>query len=147
MAHGALVTSGNLMALAPTRTRLMLVDDDVEQLYLRACVVTAHGYEVIATPDPFLAIRLAAKEKVDLAILDYEMPAMNGCTLADKLREMTPALKIALYSGVVAIPENDIQKVDLFISKADGISELLRHLPELLIHDCRSITSTPRWRL
>jgi CheY-like chemotaxis protein len=147
MAHEALVTSGNLMAPAPTGTRLMLVDDDVEQLYLRACVVTAHGYEVIATPDPFLAIRLAAKEKVDLAILDYEMPGMNGCTLADKLRETTPALKIALYSGAVAIPENDIQKVDLFISKADGIFELLCRLSELLKHDCQSMTSTPRWRL
>jgi two-component system KDP operon response regulator KdpE len=125
----------------------MLVDDDVEQLYLRACVATAHGYEVIATPDPFLAIRLGAKEKFDLAILDYEMPGMNGCTLADKLRETAPALKIALYSGVVAIPENDIQKVDLFISKADGIFDLLCRLSELLKHDCQSITSTPRWRL
>ena len=113
----------------------MLVDDEVEQLHLRACIITSHGYEVITTPDPFLAIRLAAKETLDLAVLDYEMPGMNGCILADKLRETTPALKIALYSGVVAIPENDIRKVDLFISKADGIFELLRHISELLKPD------------
>jgi CheY-like chemotaxis protein len=84
----------------------------------------------LTAPDPFLAISLAAKETLNLAVLDYEMPGMNGCVLADKLRDTKPALKIALYSGVVAIPEGDIRKVDLFISKADGIFELLRRIPE-----------------
>lgn len=106
----------------------MLVDDEVEQLHLRACVIISLGYEVITAPDPFLAIRLAARQTLDLAVLDYEMPRMNGCALADKLREITPALKIILYSGVIAIPESDIQKVDLFISKSEGIFELLRCL-------------------
>lgn len=129
------MTGGNLLALAPTRPRIMLVDDEVQQLQMRACIITSCGYEVITAPDPFLAIHLAANEALNLAVLDYEMPGMNGCMLADKLRETTPALKIALYSGVVALPENDIWKVDVFISKADGILELLRHISELLKPD------------
>jgi hypothetical protein len=28
----------------------------------------------LTAPDPFLAIRLAAKETLNLAVLDYEMP-------------------------------------------------------------------------
>jgi CheY-like chemotaxis protein len=129
------MNSGTLATLAPAPQRIMLVDDEVEQLNLRACIIISRGYEVITAPDPFLAIRLAAKETLDLAVLDYDMPGMNGCMLADKLREKTPALKIALYSGVVTIPENDIQKVDLFISKADGICELLLGISELLKPD------------
>jgi CheY-like chemotaxis protein len=135
MAHGALMTSGNCVALTPTRPRIMLVDDEVQQLHLRACIIISHGYEVITATDPSLATRLAAKQTLDLAVLDYEMPGMNGCILADKLRDTTPALKIILYSGVVAIPESDIRKVDLYISKADGILELLRHISELLKPD------------
>ena len=127
--------SGNFATPAPARPRIMLVDDEVEQLHLRACIITSRGYEVITAPDPYLAIRLAAKEILDLTVLDYEMPGMNGCILADKLRETVPALKIILYSGVVTIPENDMQKVDLCISKADGIFELLRQIAKLLKPD------------
>ena len=110
----------------------MLVDDEVEQSHLRACIIASCGYEVITAHDPFLAIRLAADEALDLAVLDYEMPGMNASMLADRLRATMPALKIALYSGMVAIPESDIGKVDLFISKAGGIFELLRCISDLL---------------
>ena len=123
-----------LSSAAPNlaRPRIMLVDDEVDQLHLRARIIASWNYEVVTAHDPFLAIRLAAEETWDVAVLDYEMPGMNGCVLADRLRETMPALKIALYSGVVAIPESDIQKVDLFISKADGIFELLRCISDLL---------------
>jgi CheY-like chemotaxis protein len=110
----------------------MLVDDEVEQSHLRACIIASCGYQVITAHEPHLAMRLAADEALDLAILDYEMPGMNGVMLADRLRATMPALKIVLYSGVVAITENDIEKVDLFISKADGIFYFLRCISDLL---------------
>jgi CheY-like chemotaxis protein len=132
MADATLRIGSSVATLELPRRRIMLVDDEVEQLHLRACIIASCGYEVITAHDPFLAIRLAADETWDLAVLDYEMPGMNGCMLADKLRATMPALKIALYSGMVAIPENDIGKVDLFVSKADGIFELLRCISDLL---------------
>ena len=104
------MTGGNLLALAPTRPRIMLVDDEVQQLQMHACIITSCGYEVITAPDPFLAIHLAANEALNLAVLDYEMPGMNGYMLADKLRETTPALKIALCSGVVALPRKRLME-------------------------------------
>ena len=132
MADGALITGLSSAAPNLARPRIMLVDDEVDQLRLRARIIASRGYEVVTAHDPFLAIRLAADETWDVAVLDYQMPGMNGCELADRLRETMPALKIALYSGVVAIPESDIQKVDLFISKADGVFELLRCISNLL---------------
>ena len=47
------MTSGNVAAVAPAQPRIMLVDDEVEQLHLRACIIASRGYEVITIPDPF----------------------------------------------------------------------------------------------
>ena len=52
-----------------------------------------------------------------------------------RVYETASSLTNILYSGVVASPESDIRKVDLYISKADGLLELLRHISELLKPD------------
>src|SRR4051812_27227570 len=89
-------------------TTLLLVDDDVQQLDLRAIVLKMSGFTVLTASSPVEAISIMAHRpanKVDVAILDYEMPGMNGCVLADYLRERDPELKIILHSGAPHIPE------------------------------------------
>jgi CheY-like chemotaxis protein len=132
MAHEPLMTTGNFTALASPQSRILLVDDDAREMNLRAHVMASQGYNVVTAMDPFLAMYLTAKGIFDLAILDYDMPGMNGCMLADSLKQTQPKLRIVLYSGVLLIPQTHMQNVDLFISKADGIFELLRRIPELL---------------
>ncbi|MCF0141875.1 MAG: response regulator, partial [Parasporobacterium sp.] len=45
-----------------------------------------HDYEVF--DDPLESIEFVKDNKVDLAILDIEMPEMSGIILADKLHEI-----------------------------------------------------------
>jgi CheY-like chemotaxis protein len=139
MAHGARITTDYFTETetAHILARIMLVDDEVQQMQLRACIMRARGYQVLTASDPFSAIGLAVEERVDLAIVDYEMPGMDGCKLADRLRKATPSLKVVLYSGAIAIPESEIRKVDMFISKAEGIFELLRGVSKLMEPECR----------
>jgi CheY-like chemotaxis protein len=132
MTHEALITAENFTALGPAQLRILLVDDDAREVNLRARVMTSRGYNIRTATDPFLAIYLATKERLDVAVLDYDMPGMNGCVLADRLKERTPSLRIALYSGVLLVPQTHMQNVNLFVSKADGVFELLRRIPELL---------------
>lgn len=68
------------------------------------------------------------KEALDVAVLDYDMPVMNGCVLANRLRATYPELKIILYSGAIDIPENEMTSVDVFVSKSDGMDALLRRI-------------------
>jgi CheY-like chemotaxis protein len=114
--------------------RILLVDDEAQGLWLRAQVMKLCGFPVVTADGPIEAISLMteeATEKIDLAILDYDMPVMNGCDLADQLRSLSPRLKIILYSGASNIPDNEMTSVDAFVSKDEGTSRLLAQIVQL----------------
>jgi CheY-like chemotaxis protein len=112
--------------------QVLLVDDECQQLELRAFRLGMSGYSVFTATGPLEALSLAGKiADLEIAILDYEMPIMNGCVLAQHLKSKFPNLRTVLYSGAVAIPSHDLEAVDTFISKSDGIPVLLHHLSTL----------------
>ena len=110
---------------------VLLVDDDVQYLELRAQVMKSCGFSVITAPGPMEAISMLAKTNaIKVAVLDYQMPVMNGCLLADRLKSMCPKLKIILHSGAVAIPESQMTNIDVFISKSDELARLIASVSE-----------------
>ncbi len=118
----------------PPTPRILLVDDELEQLWLRAQVMQSLGFLVHTADNPSDAIFMMAEEaleKVEFVVLDYNMPGINGCDLADLLKVMRPELKIILYSGATDVPRNEMTSIDIFVSKADGISALIAEVAEL----------------
>jgi DNA-binding NtrC family response regulator len=118
----------------PSTPKILLVDDELEQLLLRAQVMSLRGFPVLTADNPSDAIFMMAEETIDnieLVILDYDMPGMNGCDLADTLKLIHPELKIILYSGASDIPRNEMTSIDTFVSKADGIPTLIAEVAEL----------------
>jgi CheY-like chemotaxis protein len=108
---------------------VLMVDDERQQLELRASVLRAYGFSVVTAPGPLEALSIAARlQNLNVAIIDYEMPTMNGGRLAEHLRTTLPKLKIILYSGAVSIPSDDLDHVDIFIPKGEGVAVLLRYL-------------------
>jgi CheY-like chemotaxis protein len=91
------------------------------------------GFSVVTADDPLSAISMMSEDrvdKIDVAVLDYNMPVMNGCALADRLRSVCPELKIILYSGAINIPRTEIASVDAFIPKDEGTALLLAQIVE-----------------
>ena len=123
---------GNNFQLLRTRPRLLLVDDNVPCLELSGYIFTLAGYSVVTAAHPNRAIALAKRQRPDLAILDYALPVMDGCMLADRLRVMMPRLPVILYSGSPDIAPNDLPRVDVFVPKADGLHVLLSNVTRLL---------------
>jgi CheY-like chemotaxis protein len=120
------------------RTTLLLVDDDFANLELRALVLKMSGYTVLSATEPLEAISILQQQpegKVNVVVVDYEMPGMNGCLLADYLRERYPEIKILLHSGTVYIPENETRSIDAFVSKDDDVGRLLEEV-SLLAQSC-----------
>ena len=118
----------------PSTPRLLLVDDEIPQLLLRAQVMTLRGFPVLTAGSPGDAISIMTEEaieKVELVVLDYNMPGMNGCDLADLLKVIHPELKIILYSGATDVPRNAMTSIDVFVSKANGMSALIKEVAEL----------------
>ena len=112
--------------------KVLLVDDDCRQLELRACLLTMAGFPVLTVRGPSEALSLATEfDEFDVAVVDYEMPIMNGAALATRLKSKLPRLNVVLYSAAVAIPSSDLESVDTLISKGEGVTALLHHLWKL----------------
>ena len=111
---------------------VLLVDDEPQQLDLRAQVLKVSGFSVLTAAGAVEAISIigARAERIDVAVLDYQMPIMNGCALADHLRSCRPEVKIILHSGAVDIPRSEMTSVDVFIPKNDGIAALVKGVSE-----------------
>ncbi len=82
--------------------RILLVEDEDAVRTFGARALTNKGYEVMEADSGESALQVLAekaKGKIDLLITDVIMPNMDGPTLAHKLREATPTLKIIFISG------------------------------------------------
>lgn len=115
-------------------TNLLLVDDDIDQQEVRALILKMSGFTVLAAGSPVEAISIMAQhpvQKVDVAILDYHMPVMNGCVLAEYLKSRYPELKIILHSAALDISQSEMTSVDV-VSKSEGITPLLAQVSELV---------------
>ena len=68
-------------------TRLLLVDDEKDNLTLFKDILTGCGFVVDTYYDPVQALLAFKPDYYDLLILDYLMPQLNGIELFKRLRE------------------------------------------------------------
>jgi len=119
---------------AAIHTTVLVVNDDVRQLELHALRMELSGFSVITAVGPGEAISImneASSRRVDVAVIDYHMPVMNGCILAVYLKTRYPQMKVVLYSGAIDISEDELTSVDAFISKSEGLGSLLVTITEV----------------
>jgi CheY-like chemotaxis protein len=97
-----------------SRPRWMIVDDNQDFLSLmRAVVEEVAGADVecFQSPHAALAAFAFAPEAVDFVITDLEMPGMSGVELGERLRKLSPSLKILLATGSdILTNEESVQK-------------------------------------
>ena len=105
--------------------RVLCVDDAVTALALRARILKMNGYQVTAYSSPVQAAQMFDGREFDMAVLDYEMPAMNGSQLAEHLKTTHPELKIILYTGSGCEGKKDLRFIDVIVDKSEGVFALL----------------------
>lgn len=98
---------------------VLCVDDDAAILELLEDVLTACGIRAICTSDCETALRLTAAEPIDLVVVDYHMPEMDGLTLAQQMRAQKSALPMILFSGA-PLPIEALHTVSRIVAKGDG---------------------------
>ena len=104
---------------------ILCVDDELKGLYFRALILEESGYKVLASAHPTQALMIIEHEFVDIALVDYQMPDMNGAELSRFIKKKTPRTRIIMLSDCSHIPEEDLSSVDFFVSKGDGMSRVL----------------------
>ena len=82
---------------------ILVVDDEgsIQQLISR--ILQRQGHRVITCGDALSA--LAVTDDIDLLIVDFVLPSMNGRELTAELRRQRPGLPVILMSGYLPSPD------------------------------------------
>ena len=79
--------------------KILLVDDEEKFLSSLSERIRLKGHEPLTATSGREAIECARSTKIDLAIVDYRMPEMNGIAIITKIKELQPNLKTLLLTG------------------------------------------------
>lgn len=68
--------------------RILLIEDNKQNRYLVTYLLQARGREVTLAPDGPSGLELAGETYPALILLDIQLPGMDGCEVARRLRTM-----------------------------------------------------------
>jgi CheY-like chemotaxis protein len=110
---------------------LLCIDDDKDVLECEKSFLESFGYTVLTAASGGKALELASMNSIDVVIVDYLMPEMNGHETAMEMRRLKPQAPIIMLSAAVDVSEQTLKLVDAFISKDSLASELLPTIAQL----------------
>ena len=114
----------------PRKPVVLCVDDERNGLEGRKILEAA--CEVLVATTGADALLLFTSRPVDVVLLDYHMPGMNGDVIAEHIKAIQPDVPIALLSADDGLPEEALKWVDAFVSKSESPTNLLQIVEHLL---------------
>jgi len=128
----AVQSSTRTLRVESLKSVLLCIDDNELVLECYKEFLQDFGFEVLTASSGRKGLELAVSSPVDLVLLDYEMPELDGLQVAAELRRIRPGTPIILLSGVVDIPAQMLGLVDGFVRKGDMASRLVPAIVELI---------------
>jgi CheY-like chemotaxis protein len=114
--------------------RLLVVDDDRSCRTIVAEMLVDRGYLVDTASDGFDALRMAESTPYALAVLDYQMPGMDGVELFGRLRRLQPDIQgvfLTAFATLDTVYPAIAAGVERVLAKPPQNDELLPLVEEL----------------
>jgi DNA-binding response OmpR family regulator len=109
--------------------KVLVAEDDRDQLELRSLLLSQSGFEALPAGDAAEALRAAAEQRPECAVVDLRFPAEeHGLGLIRDLKRLNAAIRIIVLTGGSAacldhLPENAL--VDQVIVKGASSARLI----------------------
>jgi DNA-binding NtrC family response regulator len=87
-------------ARAVKNAQVLVVDDEPSIVDFIATTLSANGYEIEAHSNPLEALKNIKGKVFDLAMVDINMPEMNGIDFSRKLLETSLSTEVVIITGV-----------------------------------------------
>ncbi len=81
------------------QARILVVDDEPSVCVALKAVLVREGYEVLTAHSGAEALQIIARTPVDLALLDLNMPGMDGLQLMSEIRHRWPETVLIILTG------------------------------------------------
>ncbi len=119
------------MRSAATKT-VLCVDDEKVGLRVRKIMLEGAGFKVLTATSGEQGLSLLDKNDVDLVVLDYYMPGMNGGDVAAEVRRRKPKIPIIFLSAYFSLPPAALELANAFITKGDPPEVLIERIARLI---------------
>jgi len=116
------------------RKTILVVEDDPDVLSVMVKNLELAGYKVITATDGMEGLKKIKSGGYSLVITDIVMPYVSGTGVVSALKESGPHIPVIAVTGYGEIPETMAmeKKADLVLSKPVRMSDLKKHVAELL---------------
>lgn len=124
----------------------MVVDDESGVRELLCDALHIAGYESVDAPDGMAALTLLRKAKPVLAIIDINMPLMDGFELVERMRSEgneTPVLMLSARNDRADITRGLTIGADDYVTKPFGLEELLLRVKAIIRRSEKADIGTP----
>jgi signal transduction histidine kinase len=112
---------------------ILVCDDDGDVRSFVAALLSDLGHTVWEANNPTLALEILARERpVDLLLVDYAIPEMNGRVVIDRARAIQPKIRTLLMTGATEALRNESMSGIPILSKPFRVTELNSRIAEIL---------------
>jgi two-component system, cell cycle response regulator DivK len=120
------------------KTKILVIEDNLQNRYLVTFLLEQSGHEVVAAEDGPLGIELAGKLCPDLILLDIQLPGMDGYAVARALKSnpalrATPIVAVTSYAMVGDREQAMAAGCDGYLEKPVNpetfVADVTRYLP------------------
>jgi CheY-like chemotaxis protein len=120
------------MTAVRQKKTVLCVDDETIGLRVRKIMLEGHGLRVLTATDGQQGIALFEQNHVDLVVLDFYMPGLNGGQVAAELRRRQPRVPIIFLSAYFSLPSDALEMADAFITKGEPPEVLIEKIEQLM---------------
>ena len=122
-------------AKSPTRTRILVVEDDPAIVFGLRKNLEYEGYEVLVAVDGEDGLQQAIDARPDLIVLDIMLPKVNGYEICETLRKNDIEIPV-IFLSAKAQEQDKILGLDLggddYLTKPFSVGELLARIKTIL---------------
>ncbi len=83
----------------PEKTKVLIVDDDIEMCKSLSDILSLRGYEVFFTHSGFAAIERVKKSPPDVVLMDIKMPVMDGVAAFKQIKAISVQTKVIMMTA------------------------------------------------
>lgn len=80
------------------KSKILVIEDNEQNMYLVNFILEVHGYEVIQARNGSDGISKAREHKPDLILLDIQLPVIDGYTVARELRKINTLQNVPIVA-------------------------------------------------
>ena len=111
---------------------LLCVDDEKVGLRVRKIMLESHGFKVLTASSGLQGLAVFDENDIDLVVLDYYMPGLNGGDVAAEMRRRRPQVPIIFLSAYFSLPASALELANAFITKGDPPDVLIEKIEQLV---------------